>query len=61
MLPPQVLQFMTETQADLVLTPQFFSNTEPGADIFNNDNIQFWKVRRRPLQTHHHHHHGRLS
>jgi hypothetical protein len=39
-----VLQVMTETQADLVLTPQFFSNTEPGADIFNNDNIQFWKV-----------------
>lgn len=41
---PQVLQVMSETRADLVLTPQFFSNTEAGADIFNNDNIQFWKV-----------------
>jgi hypothetical protein len=34
---------MWDESISLCLTPQAFSNINPGADIFNNINQQFWQ------------------
>jgi hypothetical protein len=39
----QVLEAMWDESISLCLTPQAFSNINPGADIFNNINQQFWR------------------
>jgi hypothetical protein len=38
-----VLEAMWDESISLCLTPQAFSNINPGADIFNNINQQFWQ------------------
>lgn len=40
---PQVLEVMWEDDVALCLTPQAFSNTDAGSDVFNNKNLQFWE------------------
>lgn len=39
----QVLEAMWDDSISLCLTPQAFSNINPGSDIFNNINQQFWQ------------------
>lgn len=41
---PQILRVLEDSRYDLVLTPQFFTNVQPYADVFNHLNPQFWWV-----------------
>lgn len=39
----QILEIMIDDDIALCLTPQAFHNIDPGIDLFNAINVQFWE------------------